>query len=111
MPGINTTSQRDLFTETSAAPKHRKAVPKPVPEPTCTKCRETYLSVGHVASRFGVSRAAIWRWAAGIPDFPSPLKVTRGTTRWKLSELVRFETTRGRQNLARKKSNMNGEMQ
>lgn len=111
MPGIHKTSQRDFFTETIAAPKPRKAAPKPVPEPACTKCRETYLSVGNVASRFDVSRAAIWRWAAGIPDFPSPLKVTRGTTRWKLSELVRFETTRGRQNLAQKQSKMNGEIQ
>jgi len=63
----------------------------------CTKCHEIYLSVNEVASRFGVSRAAAWRWVTSIPDFPSPIKLTPGTTRWKLSDLVSFEAKQEQQ--------------
>lgn len=39
-----------------------------------------------LAELYGVSRATIWRWVkAGI--LPKPVKLSPGTTRWKLSEV------------------------
>ena len=57
----------------------------------CAKCEERYFSDLEVALRFDVSRATIWRWLATNPDFPNPLKLSPGTSRWKLSDLVLFE--------------------
>jgi predicted DNA-binding transcriptional regulator AlpA len=50
------------------------------------------LSDQEVAARFSVSRATIWRWVDKVSGFPYPIKTTPGTTRWKVSDLVRFET-------------------
>ena len=55
---------------------------------------KTYLSVRHVAERFDVSVNTVWRWAALNPQFPKPVKLGPGCSRWKLSDLVEFETVR-----------------
>jgi predicted DNA-binding transcriptional regulator AlpA len=56
---------------------------------------DAHLSVRLVAKRFGVSVATIWRWVQNRTDFPKPRRLTRGTTRWLLSEIVRFERRQG----------------
>lgn len=53
-----------------------------------------YLSDKQVAARYGVDRGAIWRWRHDVPDFPQPIKLTEGTTRWRLDELEAWETAR-----------------
>jgi len=49
-----------------------------------------YLKDRLVAARYGVSRATIWRWVSeGI--FPAPVKLTKGCTRWRESDLLMWE--------------------
>lgn len=52
---------------------------------------ERYLTVRDVAERFAVSVQTVWRWSKGSPSFPRPIKLCEGTTRWRMSDLVRFE--------------------
>lgn len=54
---------------------------------------ERYLTVGEVARRFSVSAQTIWRWSKEVQpsSFPKPVHIGIGTTRWRLSDLVRFE--------------------
>ena len=55
-----------------------------------------FLSDKQVGQRYGVDRAAIWRWRKVDPDFPEPLKLTPGTTRWRLSDLETWEESRAK---------------
>lgn len=88
------TNQLDLFKDD---PERIVSKPKPKPKPmnpefvACTRCAERYLTVDEVAARFSASRATTWRWVNNNPQFPKPIKVSLGATRWKQSELVRFE--------------------
>jgi predicted DNA-binding transcriptional regulator AlpA len=84
------TNQLNLFSDD---PERIVSKPKPVgPVPSgCTHCKERYLTVDDVAERFSASRATIWRWVTNNPQFPKPIKVSLGATRWKLSDLVGFE--------------------
>ena len=50
-----------------------------------------YLSDKAVASRYGISRATVWRWAKEQPTFPRPVKLA-GCTRWRSEELQKWET-------------------
>ena len=49
-----------------------------------------YLSVDQVAKRFDVSKDSIWRWKRN-GDFPKPIKLGGSTTRWRLSDIERWE--------------------
>lgn len=49
-----------------------------------------YLSDKSVATRYDSSRATVWRWA-NEGRLPKPIKLTNGTTRWKLADLERWE--------------------
>ena len=57
----------------------------------CLNCGERYLSDRKVAECFDISRATVWRWLAQNPLFPKPVKLSRGMSRWKLSDLIEFE--------------------
>lgn len=48
-----------------------------------------YLSDKHLAERYEVARATIWRWVRE-GKFPSPFKI-QGCTRWKLSDIEQWE--------------------
>jgi predicted DNA-binding transcriptional regulator AlpA len=84
-------AQADLFFETShkMPPPAKKHPPKA--KSSCAKCLETYYTVQEVADRYKVDRSSVWRWVENEPYFPRPVKLTPGTTRWLLSDLVRFE--------------------
>lgn len=49
-----------------------------------------YLSDKSVAARYDSSRATIWRWVQE-GKLPKPVKLTNGTTRWKLCDLEKWE--------------------
>jgi prophage regulatory protein len=52
----------------------------------------TYLTVQQVAARLGISKATIWRWkAAGT--FPTAVKLSAGSTRWRLADIEAWENT------------------
>lgn len=53
-----------------------------------------YLSDKQVAERYGVHRATPWRWAEA-QDFPAPVKITPGCTRWRLADVEEWEAKRG----------------
>jgi len=52
-----------------------------------------YLPDTRCADRYHVSRATIWRWVAQ-GAFPPPVKFSPGCTRWKLDEILKWESTR-----------------
>lgn len=49
-----------------------------------------YLSDKSVAERYDTSRNTIWRWVREA-KLPKPIKLSDGTTRWKLSDLQCWE--------------------
>lgn len=56
---------------------------------------DTYLSDTQLAARYNVHRATLWRWAQ-TGQFPRPVSLTPGCTRWKLSEIEAWEAARAR---------------
>ena len=52
-----------------------------------------YVSDKQVADRYGVSRETIWRWKRE-GDFPKAVKLSRGMTRWRISDLEEWERSR-----------------
>lgn len=50
-----------------------------------------FLTVKQVAARYGVVASTIWRWRDELEDFPKPVRLGSGATRWVLDELLRYE--------------------
>lgn len=76
-------------TKSQTADKQTSAVPAGYESPPTED--EKYLSVRAVARRYGVSVATIWRWSKEDSSFPDPFVLRKGTTRWRLSQLLIFE--------------------
>ncbi len=53
----------------------------------------SHLSDKAVAIRFEISRATVWRWVKEN-KFPKPIKLSPGSTRWKLSDIEAWEAKR-----------------
>lgn len=53
-----------------------------------------YLSDKDVALRYGVTPNTIWRWSRTDPDFPKPVQLTPGCTRWMLADLEAWEASK-----------------
>lgn len=85
-PKVDSGKKRPFVEVCNAArrPKAERATP-------CVNCTEQYLSDRQVALRFDVSKATIWRWHNTNPNFPRRIRLSPGTSRWKLSDLVNFE--------------------
>ncbi len=49
-----------------------------------------FLKDTEVAMRYGVSRPTIWRWTKN-GNFPKPVKLGAGSTRWRASDLETWE--------------------
>ena len=49
-----------------------------------------YLNSSQVAERYGVSPDTVWRWSRN-GEMPKPVKLSPGSTRWRLSDLTRHE--------------------
>lgn len=50
-----------------------------------------YVADSTLAAHFGTSRNTIWRWAAENGDFPKPVKLSPGCTRWLLADVEAWE--------------------
>lgn len=99
-------TQPDLF---AATPDEMPLIAKkasPKAKHSCAQCVKTYCTVQEVANRYRVFRSTVWRWLEKEPDFPKPVKLTLGTTRWLLSDLVRFE--QAQKNRSNKKRHKEG---
>ena len=55
---------------------------------------DSFISDAQLAARYGVSRNTVWRWTREQEGFPQPLKLTPGCTRWRMSDVERWETSR-----------------
>lgn len=60
-------------------------------EPT----RTVWVNDKRLADRFATTRQTIWRWTArdGF-GFPQPVKLSERLTRWRLSDIEAWETSR-----------------
>jgi len=52
-----------------------------------------FLRDTELGERFSVSRTTIWRWVKEA-SFPKPIKVTSGSTRWKIEDVEQWENTK-----------------
>jgi len=52
-----------------------------------------YLSDKKVGCRYGVGRGTIWRWVKR-QQFPKPVNLSPGCSRWLLQDLERWEKER-----------------
>ena len=50
-----------------------------------------YLADRDLAERYGIARPSVWRWAKTQPNFPSPIKLSPGCTRWRLEDVEAWE--------------------
>lgn len=53
----------------------------------------TFFSDAELANRYRASRSTIWRWVKEA-NFPKPIKLTPGCTRWRLSDIEEWEKSR-----------------
>ncbi|MBO6867257.1 MAG: transcriptional regulator [Thalassococcus sp.] len=56
----------------------------------CDKSGSVFLTDQDVARRFKLTRQTIWRWV-GSGRFPAPFKLSAGTSRWRLEDILAFE--------------------
>lgn len=56
-----------------------------------TSTTSLYLNVAQVAERYGVSTDTVWRWSRN-GDMPKPVKLSPGSTRWRLGDLIDHES-------------------
>lgn len=52
---------------------------------------ENYLKDAEVAQRYGAHRTWPWRRVKKDPDFPKPIRLSPGCTRWRLSDIEAWE--------------------
>ncbi len=50
-----------------------------------------YLSDKYLAERYEITRATVWRWVRE-GKFPAPVKIGANCTRWRLSDVEKWET-------------------
>lgn len=56
-------------------------------------CTPEYVRDRDLATRYGVDRVTIWRWACN-GTLPQPIKLTPGTTRWRVADILAHEAAR-----------------
>ncbi|MAA75910.1 MAG: AlpA family transcriptional regulator [Salinisphaeraceae bacterium] len=54
---------------------------------------QKFLTVRDVAERYSLGVSTVWQ-KTGSGEIPSPVQLTARTTRWRLSDLVAWESTR-----------------
>lgn len=52
-----------------------------------------FVSDRELAKRYDVSRPTIWRWRH-TRDFPAPIALSPGCSRWKLADVEAWEAAR-----------------
>ena len=60
------------------------------------QAEERYFSVQDVARRYAISIQTVWRHTKHNPDFPKPIKILNGSTRWRMSDILAYEVRRQR---------------
>ena len=77
-----------------SAPKPKRETQKKTTSSVSGKeaSNERYLRDSEVAHRYGISRQTVWRWTAQ-GTLPEPIKLSVSVTRWRLSDLLAYETS------------------
>ena len=78
----------------AAASAHAAAPRLPPVNVVQDRTGDAYLSDKQVAKHYGVSRATIWRWTKEDNDFPQPVLVGTGTTRWRRTDIEFYDQHR-----------------
>ena len=78
----------------TSASKRKAALLREVAPPGTVEPQVPYLSDMAVADRYSVSRPTVWRWTKTLIGFPQPVKISSGTTRWRLADLQAFDRAR-----------------
>jgi len=52
-----------------------------------------YLKDTELAKRYDIARQSVWRWSQK-GDFPAPVKLSPGCSRWRLSDVEKWEQSR-----------------
>ena len=58
---------------------------------TPSTASSSFLTVDQVAARYNCSTDSIWRWKRN-GEFPAPVRIGRGVTRWRLEDLIDHES-------------------
>lgn len=88
-------SSRKTSPEKSASPEHKMGGANSLPSSqAAADLPERYFTVRQVATRYRVGIATVWRWVKEQDGFPEPVRLSKGTTRWREADLVRFEVAR-----------------
>ncbi len=53
-----------------------------------------YVTDRQIGERFGVHHLTPRRWAKTDPTFPKPIRLTPGTSRWRLSDIEAWEAAK-----------------
>lgn len=56
--------------------------------------KSEYVSDKEAAIRFAVTRNTIRKWVRVNPEFPRPIKLSEGCTRWRVADLDAFAASR-----------------
>jgi predicted DNA-binding transcriptional regulator AlpA len=73
--------------------QHLSRAPDEALQFTTEVIEERFVSVKFLCERYDLSRQTIWRRVKYDDDFPKPVKLSMGATRWKYSDLLRYERT------------------
>ncbi|WP_083925133.1 helix-turn-helix domain-containing protein [Thioalkalivibrio sp. ALJ15] len=60
---------------------------------------DTYLTDRDLAARYRVHRTTPWRWVER-GNFPAPVRLQRGVTRWRSSDVEAWEAARSQEGAA-----------
>lgn len=93
--GCESASSRKNSSEKSVSSENKIAVAGlPLSSQVPADLPERYFTVRQVATRYRVGIATVWRWVKEQDGFPEPVRLSKGTTRWREADLVRFEIAR-----------------
>ena len=59
-----------------------------------------YLSDKQVAARYSITSECAWKWARELSDFPKPIKLSPGCTRWRVADLEAWEAAQAERSAA-----------
>lgn len=54
---------------------------------------QKYVSDRDLAARYNIARPSLWRWVRQN-DFPPPVRLSAGCTRWRIEQVESWEATR-----------------
>lgn len=55
---------------------------------------QSYITDIFLAKRYGVSRQLVWKWVRTNPNFPKPIKLSPGCTRWIMADIEEWEQSK-----------------